>query len=335
MAAQFEVVELSTHRIEVWDRLLSGSAQATIFCSPEFSNALAEATGQPYTLLACFRGDRLVAGVPLFESRRAGIAMVRQPLLVPHLGLILSGDVEADHPRKREFNVLEACKALSEWLTKRYDLVSLSHHPSLTDVRPLLWQGFKEKACYTYRITLSELNEGMLHSSVRKQIAKARRENVQIVESDNLVDLLRMLEMSYGRRGRKVPFGQSYLETIFKRLAREGLARLFYAKNDEGEILSGRIVLESFNVVYDWVAGADPAYYESGATSFLLYTLIEESRKDHDVFDLMGANTPSVAVFKSNFGGQITPYYLTSKVGSVRGGLALLGTKILRRWRRT
>ncbi|MFQ5905154.1 MAG: GNAT family N-acetyltransferase [bacterium] len=334
MAAQFEVAELTTGQSEVWDRLLSGSPQATIFCSPQFSRALAEATGQAYRFVVCFREDRLIAGIPLFEWRRAGILMVRQPPLVPHLGLIVSGDVEADHPRSREFNVLQACRALSEWLAERYDYVSFSHHPSLTDVRPFLWQGFREKACYTYRIRLARFGPDMLHSSTRNKIAKARREHVQIEESEDLTHILVMVEMSYARRGRKVPFSKRYLETLFRCLARHGLVRLHYARNSEGKVVSGRIILESFDVVYDWVAGADPVHYGSAATPFLLYTIIEKSRKGHDIYDLMGANTPSIAAFKSNFGGEIAPYYLTSKTVSIKGSLALFSREILKRWRR-
>lgn len=335
MAAQFQARELASDEIGIWDRLVAGSPQASVFCSSRFSNAIAEATGQPYRFIAVFRGDRLIAGFPVFHRRKAGVLVVQQPPLVPHLGLVVSAEVEADHPRKREFNIFQACRAFSDWLTKRYDYFYISHHPGLTDVRPFTWHGWREKVCYTYRIRLDTFSIDTLHSSIRKQVAKAEREDVQVEESEDLTPLSKMVAMSYGRRGRKVPFSEKYLETLFRKLCGQGLAHLYYAKNRQGQIISGRITLNSFDVIYDWVAGADPAFYDSGATPYLLYALMEHSRADYDVFDLMGANTPTIAVFKSNFGGQITPYYFTSKPGTIKGSLALFWIEVLRHWRKT
>ncbi len=335
MAAQFQARELTSDELEFWDRLVAGSPQATVFCSSRFSSAVAEATGRPYRFVAVFRGDRFIAGLPVFDRRKAGILIAQQPPLVPHLGLVVSAEVEAEHPRRREFNIFQACKALSDWFIKRYDYIYVSHHPGLTDLRPFTWQGWREKVCYTCRIRLETFSVDTLHSSIRKQVAKAKREGVQLEESEDLTALLKMVAMSYGRRGREVPFSEKYLETLFRKLCGQGLAHLYYAKDREGRVVSGRITLESFNVIYDWVAGADPTYYDSGATSYLLYSLIEKSKADHEIFDLMGANTPTIAVFKSNFGGQITPYYLTSKPGTIKGSLALFCLEILSHWRKT
>ncbi len=260
--------------------------------------------------------------------------MVWPPPLVPHLGLVISGDVEREDPRTREFNVFEVCRAFSRWLEGRYDHVSFSQHPSLTDIRPFLWEGFSERLCYTYRIGLDGFGLDALNSSARNKIVRARREEVQIEESTDLSRISEMVEMSYSRRARSAPFKREYLEILFRCLARQGAAKLYYARDSSGNVVSGRIALRSLNAVYDWVAGADPAHYASAATPFLLYTIIENSKGDHEFFDLMGANTPSIAAFKANFGGDVTPYYVTARTMSAKGSLALLSREILSRLRR-
>jgi hypothetical protein len=334
MGAGFNIVELGDDPSGLWNRLLDGSPQATVFCQRVFSEALAEATGRGYRLVVCCRGDKPIAGLPLYESRRAGAVMVWPPPLVPHLGLVTSADVERDHPRSREFNVFEACRALSDWLGRRYDHVSFSQHPGLADVRPFLWEGFEERLCYTYRIGLADWSLDALHSSTRNKITRARKEEVRVEESTNLRHILEMVEMSYSRRARSAPFGRKYLEILFRHLSGQGAAKLYYARDSTGKAVSGRIALESFNVVYDWVAGADPAHYASAATPLLLYSIIDSSRGGHEFFDLMGANTPSIAAFKSNFGGRITPYYVTSKTLSARGSLALFSREVLKHFKR-
>ena len=135
MAAQFQARELTSDDTGIWDRLVADSPQGSVFCSSRFSDAIAEATGRPFRFIAVFRGDRLIAGLPVFDRRKAGLLLAQQPSLVPHLGVVVSAEVEADHPRKREFNIFRACKAISDWLTSRYDCIYASHHPGLTDVR--------------------------------------------------------------------------------------------------------------------------------------------------------------------------------------------------------
>jgi hypothetical protein len=335
MAANFEVVELPEDEQDVWDKLHLSSEQATIFSSSDFSRILHRASGQKYRYLVCFRGEKPIAGLPVYTTSRAGVRIAQQPPLVPHLGLILSGSLGKEHPRTAESKVMSTVKALSDWLAGRFDSISLSHHPSLRDIRPFTWQGYSAAIRYTYRIKLDGFGMDALHSSVRKQVAKGEREGLIIERSQDTAPLLSLVRMSYGKRGRGVPFADRYLEILFDELSLLKRASLWYVRDREGRLLSGRMLIESGEVVYDWVAGADPSLYESGATSFLLYHLIENSRKSHTVFDLMGANTPSIAVFKSNFGGLITPYHLTTKTISFKGAFALFCRSLLGRWRKS
>jgi hypothetical protein len=248
--------------------------------------------------------------------------------------LILSDDLEEEHPRTAESKVMNAVQVLSAWLARRFDRVSISHHPSIRDIRPFTWQGYGGATRYTYRIDLARFGLDGLHSSVRKQVAKGEREGLQIERSEDVGPLLELVRLSYGKHGRGIPFTGSYLGSLFRELSELNRVSLWYAKNRDGRIISGRILIYSGKDVYDWVAGADPSLYETGATSFLLYHLIENSRKDNAAFDLMGANTPSIAVFKSNFGGSITPYYLTTRAMSHKGRLALMCHNVLGFWRK-
>jgi hypothetical protein len=335
MAGKFRAVELDSKMLNLWDSLTSGSSQSTVFASPRFSKAVEKATGRPYTFLVCYRGERVVAGLAIYETRRAGLRVAGQPPLVPHLGLILPAELDEEHPRGREFDVMEASKELAGWLARRFDCASISHHPGLADVRPFVWQDFRARVLYTYRVELGGFGTETVHRSIRKQIAKAEREGVRIEPSEDPTDLLRLVQMSFKKREMAVPYSTRYLEVLFAELREEGIARLYYARDSRGRAISGRVVLTSDDVVYDWVAGADPDYYETGATPFLVYSLMERSREGYRIFDLMGANTRSIAVFKSNFGGAITPYHLTDKAFTLKGKTALFLVGLKRRRRRS
>ncbi len=335
MAGKFRAVELDSGMLKLWDDLVSGSPQSTVFVSSRFSEAVGKATGRPYRFLFCYRGERVVAGLAVYETRKAGLRVAGQPPLVPHLGLILPAGLDNEHPRGKEFDVIEACKELTDWLARRFDFATISHHTGLADMRPFIWQDFRARVLYTYRIELGSFGIDTVHRSIRKQIAKAEREGVRIEPSEDPTDLLKLVRMSFEKREMSVPFNERYLEALFGELRERDIARLYYASDAKGKTISGRIVLASGDVAYDWVAGADPAYYETGATPFLVYSLIERSREKHRIFDLMGANTRSVAVFKSNFGGAITPYHVTSRAFGLKGKTALFFMGLKRRRRRS
>ena len=93
-----------------------------------------------------------------------------------------------------------------------------------------------------------------------------------------------------------------------------------------GIVASIVVFVRGFDTIYAWVAGADPAYRDSGATSLLYWKLLLQAPFSR--FDFVGANMREIALFKRGFGGTLLPYSAVAWCGS-----PLLRTlRSLRRW---
>ena len=99
----------------------------------------------------------------------------------------------------------------------------------------------------------------------------------------------------------------------------------------EGEIASIVIFVEGFDTLYAWVAGADPTFNPSGATSLLYWRVFEQT--DFEKFDFVGANIPAIAKFKRGFGGDLVSYFAVEGFKSGMVKTAVAGKKALRQWR--
>ena len=82
--SNYDVRALEEHEHALWDKLVRQSPQGTLFHTPLWL----EATGVPFRLYGCFRGDELRAGaaVGIVAPRSAGHPVAA---LTPYLGLLL------------------------------------------------------------------------------------------------------------------------------------------------------------------------------------------------------------------------------------------------------
>ena len=110
-----------------------------------------------------------------------------------------------------------------------------------------------------------------------------------------------------------------------------GVAKTQAIVSPDGDIASIVIFVEGFDTLYAWVAGADPAFNASGATSLLYWRSFQQSRLKK--FDFVGANRPAIAKFKRGFGGDLVPYFVVDGFKSAAVRTAVTCKNALQGWR--
>src|SRR5262249_18346049 len=98
---------------EAWSRLVAASPHGSAYSLPAYLDALCEATGASYRVLAAFRGEELAGGVALYERRSALGAYVSPRLLLYYNGFVLR-ETETKYPSQRTAKQLETLSALEE-----------------------------------------------------------------------------------------------------------------------------------------------------------------------------------------------------------------------------
>ncbi|MFH1278548.1 MAG: GNAT family N-acetyltransferase [Candidatus Eisenbacteria bacterium] len=313
MADRYEVDVLTGSETEEWDRFVRGTPQFTPFATAAWQRIAAESLGnKEWRLFGCRKNGNLVAGCGGFALRKLGMDLVLPPLLTGYPGFYVTVP-EASRRCAVTDEILRSVAALEEGVRKACAVAWFVHHPSLPDLRPFPWNGWETIPRYTFRMEIGPPDEmqGDFRHNLRKQIGKAEKEGVVVKRAERIDDVARMWAASYGRHDEPPPLPPETLAAWFRGLAAEGIARAYVAEGADGKVHAFRAVVLGEGDAYDWVAGSDPDLVSQGATPYLVWRILADLRGEFTSFDMMGANTPTIAAFKAGFGGALVPYMET------------------------
>ncbi|MBN1824791.1 MAG: GNAT family N-acetyltransferase [Candidatus Eisenbacteria bacterium] len=317
MADRYEAEILDRSDLDGWDRLVGHASGGTLFNTGRWFRILGETLGKDWLVIGCRKNGVLVGGCAGATTRRAGLDLFLPPPLTAYAGMVLA-DPESEKACEGTEDTLRRASVLESALRLRFALSWTVHHPSTPDLRPFVWNGWESIPRYTYLLPLradGDLWSG-LKSSLRNKIRKAEKAGIRARRAEDLSGAIRFYADSYEKHGASPPIPPERLLAWFDGLRREGIARGYLAEDERGEPLAFRIALVDGERAYDWVAGADTARLSDGATPLLYWKEIEDLRADREFLDMMGANTPTIAGFKSGFGGDLVPYWETRRFRS-------------------
>lgn len=299
----------SFHRLDdpalrpAWDDLLARSPQATACSDLSFAARVASALDFPASVAAVWEGEALRAGTVLFEKRMGPYRAAALPPLVQYVTPLLKAELrETDvHHHRSPLDALLAVVA------EAFDQAQLLLHPSLTDVRPLQWAGWRVEPAYTYRLDLraaETVTTGW--SSNPKRTLKKERDAFEVTEGAAWTsEAVALVEASHARQEQSLGVAPETAWTLAQGLAEDGLVRTFVAHRG-GTAEAGLLVLTDGRTAHYWLAGSTP-----GPSMTVLLGHVLGQLRDEGVayFDFVGANTPSIAEFKRRFGAALVPYF--------------------------
>jgi hypothetical protein len=283
--------------VDSWTDALEASPHATVFSDPRYVRAMSKVSG--LGVQSMLEAD-LSAGLMLSSRKRGPLSEVVLPLFTPFSGLIIPDQAEADVHAKTD-----TLAALAANLESRFDRIRLHLPPSVKDARPLQWRGWSVSPLYTYRVPLSSGLAGW-SSGARRTGRKGADQFEAAADPGAVREVIELMLGSYERQGRPAPCGADALTDACLTLQREGLADPVVARNASGEAEAGIVLLHGKDTSYYWLAGSLPG---PAMTVLLSYVTEYLSGRATVWFDLVGANTPTIAEFKRRFGPELVPYW--------------------------
>jgi hypothetical protein len=292
----------------LWDALVDVSPQGSVFCRSWWLSAV-----ENVRVLACFSGNQIVAGIPLYFERRFGIPVCTMPKLTQTWGIVMRPlEGKAVAAATREIKILRAF-ALQ---LSGYRIFFQAFHPSLSNWLPFYWSGFRQTTRFTYVIDdLSDLNRvwhGMSESA-RGQIRKAQRAGLTVVPC-GIDDVYRCECQSFLRQGRRPSHSESLLKRIYCSAKENDSAACFAVVDREGTVYSSRLLVWDKHRAYYLVAGVDTGLRGSGANSFGVWSAIQFVAQRSRAFDFAGSVVEGIERFNRNFGATQVPYNFVIKV---------------------
>jgi hypothetical protein len=305
---KYELRYLTNPELQNWDSLVERSPQGTVFCYSWWLNAI----GGDVRVLGCFDKERLVAGIPLYFVKRFGIRIVTMPKLTQTWGVII--EPLSGKRVKVSSLEMEILRLFAGELRKfAYFTQLFSHHSQ--NWLPFYWNGFKQTTRLTYVIddltSMDEIWKG-LRENIRSDIRKAQKLGVRIQPS-SLDEAFPVFEKTFHRQNLHLRYTREYLDRIYRAAHCGNAGECFIAMGTDGQVHAAAFLVWDQRKAYYLVGGGDPDLRNSGATSLLIWELIQFSSKRSKVFDFEGSMIEPIEKFFRAFGASQLTYHMVYK----------------------
>jgi Acetyltransferase (GNAT) domain len=305
---------------ERWDRFQERVPAGTLFHRAAWLSAMTQTSRSVLAPMVLARDNSWEATIPLFFQKKGPLRVCMSPpdgSGIPYLGPTL-GFPESLPRARRESRWLELVRGLLRDVLgrRRNGFTRFILTPTLQDVRPFLWAGFRVTPRYNYLIDLRQEPDRLLKSfqqAARKFILRAQREfTFREGGIEDVKPLMGALSERYEEQGRRLKLGADYILQLFETMP-QGSLRVFLVDGKEGSE-TGVITIVDKGTVRFWQGTPRPKGPSSGATEYLLWRVaLWAQAAGNKELELVGANTPQLARFKVKFNPSIVSHYMVEQ----------------------
>lgn len=241
--------------------------------------------------------------MPLPVGRKWGILYVYQPLFCQQLGVFYIRKDEAIIDRM-----------LSTALRK---FVYVNYNPNYDNYTKTLLRGLGKKKNLTLKLAgqHSELQKKYSDNTLRN-IKKAQKAGLKYEMADSRV-CENFTDFYVTNTAVKDDKFKSRHTNLLKRLVHQfiihGCGRLHLAKNAEGEICAGVIVIEAPHRIIHLLPASDDFARQNGGMQFLIDAVLSYYSGSEKVYDFEGSSVDSIARFYEGFGAFSETFFVLSK----------------------
>jgi hypothetical protein len=312
--------------LDTWASELPSSGFEVFHTAPAL-RVLEEYTAAEMRLYAGYKGEEVVALLPLFVDRKAlGWAALSPPpsMSVSRLGPLIM----ANSPKQRKQESVN--NTFVEMVIEDVDassvrsLVRMECPLGYDDPRPFAWSDLVVEPRFTYVLDLADSDTDAVldgfSSGLRREIRDGRELDVTVgVEGiEGAIDVYHDIDDRYGEQDEVFPISESFYRDLLDGLGDRW--RAYVARDADGEFLGGITVLYSNDLAYFWQGGARTDRGGVSINSLLHWRIIKDVLEDPPRdsvagYDLIGANTPRLCRYKAKFGADLAPYYVVESPG--------------------
>jgi hypothetical protein len=328
--SRFIIRPLEPHEFDTWDEFVAESPQGNLFHTSTWKRIIDRAYAPAHVLLlGCFDGHNLAGGCVVLDRTRLGHRTAVTPLLTPYVGFLLElpiGEKVSDQVSRQN----EVVGSLAKWLGQTFVLQNLINAPRFDDTRPLQQAGYTLTPRFTYYLNVKLPPEELwqrFDGSVRRQIRKAERDNLEITTQFDLHAAYEMVHQTYVRRGEVCPVTRELFEAVAEGEALRDNRQVICAWRD-GKLASFIVLLTYRRTLYYAAAATDADMLSSGVSSLLIWEVVKAfANQEWNDFDFVGANIPSIARFKEGFNPKLMLHFqaeMSSRYARIGKNLAKL-----------
>lgn len=278
----------------------------SIFETDLWLNCVAE---QSWERIAFFdKSGNIEISFPIYKTKRFGFRCIEVPPFTQTLGIYIK-DTRAKLTKKLE-REKKLLKKVIEALPKGYNY-DFNLDIDNEYVLPFIWAGFTVEPRFSYRLENLENLEtvwGGFKENIKTDIRKAQKK-VKIRADMDINVLIEMMEKTFKRQNRSLPFDRDLIYKIDRELSNAGASLLLCAVDDDENVHAATYFIYDDKRCYYLLSGGDPEYRNSGATSLLVWEGIQFAANHSKIFDFEGSMIEDIERFVRGFGATPRVYY--------------------------
>jgi hypothetical protein len=270
--------------------------------------------GDKVNLYGLYAKDgRLIGGFHLYQQRKMGFKIYRNPPFTPTIGPIIK--IEAKKPVSIMATWKRVLSLISDFMhSLPYSIISLRLSTNVVDTQPFFWSKFKVIPNYTYIINLTQPIETIwnnLSSNHRNHMKKAIKSGLVTKQIDDLRIVKDLVLKTFARQKKK--FDSFYLDKILFEYTNNSNSFAF-ATFKNNKVSSCALFVYDNDKCYLIASGYDELYKHHGAGILTKWEGIKYAHNlNLKLFDFEGSMIKRIEMFNRGFGGELTPYYTINK----------------------
>jgi hypothetical protein len=291
---------------EVWQDFQKAIGQGSLFHRWEWQDIIEAGFGLKVYRLGIFEDGVLTGLLPLVERKMSLLKLAGSPLsgtATPHSGplgfLTLS-------------KVLPVLESYAK--AKNIDYLELGI-PEMMEKTVLEDNGYTVEELKTLELPIPEDEESLwagLEVRCRNAVRKAEKSGVEVVAPQTLEEWLEAYyELScgvYQRQEKEPPFSREYFTALWQNFYPLGDLVVLLARY-ESKIIAGAIFPRDRFVGYYLDGVSDREYNKVAPNNLLQWAYLKKAQSlGIRLYDMVGANIPSIAKFKKSFGSTERKY---------------------------
>jgi hypothetical protein len=259
------------------------------------------------------KGDNLIGGFTIYEEKKFGLHIFRNPRFTPAIGPFL--EIKAKNPVAVMGTWKEALSSMAEFIEGlSYSVVSFSLDKSIVDTQPFIWKKFKVIPGYTYLLDLSKSIDDIwteMSAERRNDMNKATRDGLIVKRVENFETAKSLVLKTFSRQ--KLAVKEYYLDKILFEFANDVNCFAFTTYKDDNPIAISFCVCDR-KTAYYLLGGYDYERKHHGAGALATWEAIKYAHQlGLKYFDFEGSMVPQIERYFRGFGGKLTPYYRINK----------------------
>lgn len=190
------------------------------------------------------------------------------------------------------------------------------YHYNFDNWLPFFWNGYTAITRYTYVIEDTSNEEAVwdkVSSSYRNLIRKGYK-YAQICEGYNADEFWNLHKKVFEKQGLECPFSYALWIRLYNACVEHGCAKILYAKDNMGNILSVLFLVWDEQSVYHLLGGSIPEYQHLQTYNMLTWEGIKTASQMGLKYDFEGSVIKKISKSMRQFGGKPMSYFRIRKV---------------------